>query len=173
MQYGIDNSRRQRARDAVWDWQFPLSRGFSVPSYTALFCASHHTHLIKQLPFSNNIAQLPGLAPEIISQNLRTIHTSVVAECLQSYKPNSIRSCRVPEIKKSEQTLPCTCCARRTLAQLRSGKSMDRSKGDLAGSQIRLVCMYVPDFYIAPQCVDTPHSANKQFILLVSGSCSV
>jgi len=60
------------------------------------------------------------LTPEIISQNLRTIHTSIVEECLLSYKPNPIFSCRAPEINKPEQTLHR--CTRRALAQHRSGK---------------------------------------------------
>jgi len=43
-------------------WSVSHPRGFFVPSYTALCCASHHTpRPFEQLPFSSNIAQLPGL----------------------------------------------------------------------------------------------------------------
>jgi len=47
------------------------------------------------------------LIPDILSQNLRTIHTIIIVA--ESYKPNPILSCCAPEIDKSEQTLPrCT-----------------------------------------------------------------
>jgi len=44
-----------------------------------------------------------------------------MAECLQSYKPNPVLSCRAQEINTFKLTLPSG--TRRTLAQLRSGKS--------------------------------------------------
>jgi RNA polymerase subunit RPABC4/transcription elongation factor Spt4 len=61
------------------------------------------------------------ITSEIISQNLKTIHTSIVQECLQSYKPNPILLDSPPDINPAEQELPRG--VRRMLAQLRTGKS--------------------------------------------------
>src|SRR5688572_30298379 len=60
--------------------------------------------------------------PETISQNLKTIQTTIADECLKSYEPNSILSEPAPDINPSEQTLPHK--TRRILAQLRTGKSL-------------------------------------------------
>ena len=59
--------------------------------------------------------------PDSISQNLKTIHTMAVSECLKSYKPNPILAQPAPNINVSEQSLPRK--TRRILAQLRAGKS--------------------------------------------------
>jgi hypothetical protein len=61
------------------------------------------------------------ITPDEISQNLKTIHTTIVTECLNSYKPNPILLNPAPEINPSEQDLPRKI--RRVLAQLRAGKS--------------------------------------------------
>src|SRR6267154_2768604 len=68
---------------------------------------------------SNNNSIPP--TPESISQNLKTIHTIAVKECLMSYEPNPILSQLAPDINQSEQSLPRK--TRRILAQLRTGKS--------------------------------------------------
>ena len=58
---------------------------------------------------------------ELITQNLKAIHTIAVDECIQSYKPNPILAQPAPNINPSEQSLPRR--TRRILAQLRAGKS--------------------------------------------------
>ena len=56
-----------------------------------------------------------------ISQNMKTIHTMAVSECIGAYEPNPILSLPPPDISQSEQSLPRK--TRRILAQLRAGKS--------------------------------------------------
>src|SRR3989442_16011383 len=68
----------------------------------------------------NNNNTLPS-TPDSITQNLKTIHTMAVSECLKSYKPNPILAQSAPNINVSEQSLPRK--TRRILAQLRAGKS--------------------------------------------------
>src|SRR4029077_19446839 len=58
---------------------------------------------------------------ELITQNLKAIHTIAVDECIQSYKPNPILAQPAPNTNPSEQSLPRRM--RRVLAQLRAGKS--------------------------------------------------
>ena len=65
----------------------------------------------------NNIAP----TTELITQNLKTIHTIAVAESRQSYNPNPILAQPAPDINPLEQSLPRR--TRRVLAQLRAGKS--------------------------------------------------
>jgi len=81
------------------------------------------------------------LTPEMISLSLRTVHASMVAECLRSCRPNPHLSYRAPEMCKSEQTLPR--CAERALAQLRSG-----------GSPVLQKCLRVvnPSSHLSPLC---------------------
>jgi hypothetical protein len=67
----------------------------------------------------NNNANPP--TPDSIAQNIKTIHTMAVDECLKSYGPNPILSQPAPSIDKSEQSLPRGTT--RILAQLRIGKS--------------------------------------------------
>src|SRR6267154_119090 len=73
----------------------------------------------KTIYLSNNNSIPP--TPESISQNLKTMHTIAVSECLMSYKPNPILSQLAPDINQSEQSLPRK--TRRILAQLCTGKS--------------------------------------------------
>ena len=68
----------------------------------------------------NNNNTMPS-TPDSVSQNLKTIHTMAVSECLKSYKPNPILAQPAPNINVSEQYLPRK--TRRILAQLRAGKS--------------------------------------------------
>ena len=68
----------------------------------------------------NNNNTMPS-TPDSISQNLKTIHTMAVSECLKSYKPNPVLAQSAPNINVSEQSLPRK--TRRILAQLRAGKS--------------------------------------------------
>jgi hypothetical protein len=69
---------------------------------------------------TNNNSTLPPTA-DSISQNMKTIHSQIVTECLKSYKLNTILNQPAPEINESEQSLPRG--TRRSLAQLRAGKS--------------------------------------------------
>ena len=68
-----------------------------------------------------NINDTTSPTPDTISSTLKTIHTRAVKECLGSYRPNSVLSQPAPDISKSEETLSRK--TRRTLAQLRAGKS--------------------------------------------------
>ena len=68
-----------------------------------------------------NINDTTSPTPDTISSTLKTIHTRAVKECLDSYRPNSVLSQPAPDISKSEETLSRK--TRRTLAQLRAGKS--------------------------------------------------
>ena len=62
-----------------------------------------------------------ALTKELITQNVKTIHTIAVAECRQSYTSNPILAQPAPNVNPSEQSLPRR--TRRVLAQLRAGKS--------------------------------------------------
>src|SRR2546425_4691904 len=68
----------------------------------------------------NNNNTIPS-TPDSISQNLKSIHTLAVSECLQSYKPNPILAQPAPNINVSEQSFPRK--TRHILTQLRVGKS--------------------------------------------------
>lgn len=68
----------------------------------------------------NNTNSLPP-TPDSISQNLKTIHTIAVSNCIKSYKTNPILMQPAPDINSSEISLPRK--TRRILAQLRAGKS--------------------------------------------------
>jgi len=89
----------------------------------------HGPRRMKQTVFSNWIGKtinidrdsnLP-ITPTSIDRNIKKIHSMTVRECLASYKPNKTLSGPAPAISNAEQTLPCG--SRRTLAQLRAGKS--------------------------------------------------
>lgn len=73
----------------------------------------------KTINMDHNATDPPTL--DTISQNMKTIHTMVVSECIATYKHNPILSTSPPDIDKSEESLPRKI--RRTLAQLRAGKS--------------------------------------------------
>jgi len=59
--------------------------------------------------------------PDSISQNLKSMHTMAVSECLNSNKPNPILAQPASNTNLSEQSLPRK--TRRILAQLRAEKS--------------------------------------------------
>jgi hypothetical protein len=62
-----------------------------------------------------------SVSEEIINNNLKTIHTSLVQKYIDSKHPNKILNDPAPKIDKSEESLPRK--TRRTLAQLRADKS--------------------------------------------------
>src|SRR3989442_15556836 len=50
----------------------------------------------------NNNNTMPS-TPDSISQNLKTIHTMAVSECLKSYKPNPILAQSAPNINRKKE----------------------------------------------------------------------
>ena len=74
---------------------------------------NNYTHEIATDP--NNITE------DTINNNIKTIHTTLVQKYLNNKLPNKILNNIAPKIDKTEESLPRK--TRRTLAQLRAGKS--------------------------------------------------
>ena len=92
---------------------------------------------------------------ELITQNLKTIHTIAVDECIRSYKPNSILAQPAPNINPSEQSLPCGM--RRVLAQLRAGKS------PILYSYLHMIDSKFHPSPLCPLCKSHDHTTSHLF----------
>ena len=101
-----------------------------LPSHPthSLIQNKHPPRLIRQTTFHNKsnytleIKTDPTtVSEEEINNNVKIIHTTLVQKYLDSKVPNKIINDTAPKINKTEESLPRK--TRRTLAQLRDGKS--------------------------------------------------
>ena len=117
---------------------------------------------LKQTTFDNtnnyttNIDTQPqDTTEQTIKNNIKTIHTQIVHTYLQNRQPNKILGQLAPPISETEQALPRK--TRRTLAQLRTGKS------PLLQSYKHKIDPTNNTSPLCPLCHTQPHTTNHLF----------